>query len=68
MNNIKVGNFDDLLIPVIIHFNKNNSNIDDFEKFVQDSVAASYSLEDILDNLEKEQIVELVNEYIKTII
>ncbi len=68
MKNILTGNFDDLLIPVIVHFNKNNSNIDDFEKFAQDSVGASYSLEDILDNLEKEQIVELVNEYIETII
>lgn len=68
MKNILNGNFDDLLIPIIIHINKSNLKFDDFEKFAQDFVGASYSLEDILDNLEKEQIVELVNEYVETIL
>lgn len=68
MKNILTGNFGDLLIPVITHINKNNSNFDEFEKFAQDSVGASYSLKDILDNLETEQIIDLINEYIETII
>ena len=68
MKNILTGNFDDLLIPVIIHINESNSNFNEFEKFAQDSVGTSYSLNDILYKIEKEQIIELANEYVKTII